>query len=34
MDALWSAATIKIIGAGIDDADFAETVSSWSATTT
>jgi type IV secretory pathway TraG/TraD family ATPase VirD4 len=27
MDALWSAATIKIIGSGIDDADFADRLS-------
>jgi type IV secretory pathway TraG/TraD family ATPase VirD4 len=27
MDALWSAATVKIIGAGIDDAKFAEDIS-------
>jgi type IV secretory pathway TraG/TraD family ATPase VirD4 len=27
MDALWSAATIKLIGAGIDDADFADKLS-------
>ncbi|GAA1890529.1 type IV secretory system conjugative DNA transfer family protein [Streptantibioticus ferralitis] len=27
MDALWSAATIKIIGSGMDDADFADRVS-------
>ncbi|GLX06786.1 type IV secretory system conjugative DNA transfer family protein [Microbispora sp. NBRC 16548] len=27
MDALWSAATIKILGAGLDDADFAEKIS-------
>ncbi len=27
MDALWSAATVKIIGSGIDDADFADKLS-------
>jgi len=27
MDALWSAATIKVIGSGIDDADFADKLS-------
>ncbi|MFI7337151.1 type IV secretory system conjugative DNA transfer family protein [Streptomyces sp. NPDC050085] len=27
MDAMWSAATIKIIGSGIDDADFADKIS-------
>ncbi|WP_328837497.1 TraM recognition domain-containing protein [Streptomyces europaeiscabiei] len=27
MDALWSAATIKLLGAGLDDADFVEKVS-------
>ncbi|WP_269858007.1 type IV secretory system conjugative DNA transfer family protein [Streptomyces sp. RPT161] len=27
MDALWSAATVKIIGSGMDDADFADRVS-------
>ncbi|QXJ26999.1 TraM recognition domain-containing protein [Actinomadura graeca] len=27
MDALWSAATIKILGAGLDDADFVEKIS-------
>ena len=27
MDALWSAATVKIIGSGIDDADFADRLS-------
>ncbi|MFE3441386.1 TraG/TraD/VirD4 family protein, partial [Streptomyces sindenensis] len=27
MDALWSAATIKALGAGLDDAEFAEKVS-------
>ncbi|WP_433259736.1 type IV secretory system conjugative DNA transfer family protein (plasmid) [Streptosporangium sp. CA-135522] len=27
MDALWSAATVKILGAGLDDADFAEKIS-------
>ncbi|MBM9508011.1 TraM recognition domain-containing protein [Streptomyces sp. KK5PA1] len=27
MDALWSAATIKIVGSGIDDADFADRLS-------
>jgi type IV secretory pathway TraG/TraD family ATPase VirD4 len=27
MDALWSAATIKILGAGLDDADFADKIS-------
>jgi type IV secretory pathway TraG/TraD family ATPase VirD4 len=27
MDALWSAATIKIVGSGIDDADFADKLS-------
>ncbi|WP_067819977.1 type IV secretory system conjugative DNA transfer family protein [Actinomadura kijaniata] len=27
MDALWSAATIKVLGAGLDDADFTEKVS-------
>jgi type IV secretory pathway TraG/TraD family ATPase VirD4 len=27
MDSLWSAATIKLIGSGIDDADFADKLS-------
>ena len=27
MDALWSAATIKLLGAGLDDADFVEKIS-------
>ncbi|MEV0012709.1 TraM recognition domain-containing protein [Streptomyces sp. NPDC047973] len=27
MDALWSAATIKVLGSGLDDADFAEKIS-------
>ncbi|MEV4116958.1 TraM recognition domain-containing protein [Nonomuraea sp. NPDC049695] len=27
MDALWGAATVKVLGAGLDDADFAEKVS-------
>ncbi|MFD5372093.1 type IV secretory system conjugative DNA transfer family protein [Streptomyces sp. NPDC127103] len=27
MDALWSAATVKLLGSGLDDADFAEKVS-------
>jgi type IV secretory pathway TraG/TraD family ATPase VirD4 len=27
MDALWSAATVKLLGAGLDDADFVEKVS-------
>jgi len=27
MDALWSAATVKVLGSGLDDADFAEDVS-------
>ena len=27
MDALWSAATVKLIGSGIDDADFADKLS-------
>ncbi|MFG2094630.1 type IV secretory system conjugative DNA transfer family protein [Streptomyces sp. NPDC048612] len=27
MDALWSAATIKIVGSGVDDADFADRIS-------
>ncbi|WP_194292325.1 TraG/TraD/VirD4 family protein, partial [Streptomyces jumonjinensis] len=27
MDALWSASTIKLIGSGIDDADFADKLS-------
>lgn len=27
MDALWSAATIKLVGSGIDDADFADKLS-------
>lgn len=27
MDALWSASTIKVLGAGLDDADFAEKIS-------
>ncbi|MBC3762599.1 TraG/TraD/VirD4 family protein [Quadrisphaera oryzae] len=27
MDSLWSAATVKLVGAGIDDAEFAEDIS-------
>jgi type IV secretory pathway TraG/TraD family ATPase VirD4 len=27
MDALWSAATIKLLGAGLDDADFVDKIS-------
>lgn len=27
MDALWSAATVKLLGAGLDDADFVQKIS-------